>query len=408
MPASSKPATPMRIYLFYSCLSFCMNMVHPVTPTLVKDLGFSSLLYSSLSSTLALTNFLCAPLWGYYSDRHGRRPVLLIGTAMYACSQFLFSRATTVPLLLLARLCGGIGSAGYLTGSLAYVVDVSDAQNRGRSLAIFTALTSISASFGYLTGGLLGTISVRTTFSVQLTLLAACVALGYFILTESREEHALALSRADTQAKKFYDFKAMGQIMTLPVALFLLSVVLASFGTMGYDNAFNYYIKDVLAFPSSYNGFIKAATGTLGLIANFTLNLWLIRRYKPENTLLVLFPCCAVSLLLAPQMGSVVPFLGICIVFYFFNSIYLPIQQTMMTQIKTENTGLLSGMFNAAKSLGNFFGPLFMSFVYAKGTLLPFYFASLAFVLTTFVLLLHRRFGAKEEQAQQSASVHPM
>ena len=127
----------------------------------------------------------------------------------------------------------------------------------------------------------------------------------------------------------------------------------------GYDNAFNYYIKDVLAFPSSYNGFIKATTGTLGLIANFTLNLWLIRRFAPQNTLLVLFPCCAVSLLIAAQMKSVVPFLGACIVFYFFNSVYLPIQQTMMTQIKTENTGLLSGMFNAAKSLGNFVRPAF-------------------------------------------------
>ena len=105
----SRKASPLRIYVFYSYLSLCMNMVHPVTPTLVHELGFSSLLYSSLSSTLALTNFLCAPVWGYYSDRHGRRPVLLVGTVMYACSQFLFSRATTVPVLLIARLCGGIG-----------------------------------------------------------------------------------------------------------------------------------------------------------------------------------------------------------------------------------------------------------------------------------------------------------
>ena len=120
----SRKASPLRIYVFYSYLSLCMNMVHPVTPTLVHELGFSSLLYSSLSSTLALTNFLCAPVWGYYSDRHGRRPVLLVGTVMYACSQFLFSRATTVPVLLIARLCGGIGSAGYITAALSAGLDL--------------------------------------------------------------------------------------------------------------------------------------------------------------------------------------------------------------------------------------------------------------------------------------------
>ena len=100
-------------------------------------------------------------------------------------------------------------------------------------------------------------------------------------------------------------------------------------------------------------------------------------------------------------MKSVVPFLGACIVFYFFNSVYLPIQQTMMTQIQTENTGLLSGMFNAAKSLGNFVGPLFMSFVYARGTLLPFYFACGGFVLTTLVLLVHRKVSAREQQGKE-------
>ena len=42
----SRKASPLRIYVFYSYLSLCMNMVHPVTPTLVHELGFSSLLLS--------------------------------------------------------------------------------------------------------------------------------------------------------------------------------------------------------------------------------------------------------------------------------------------------------------------------------------------------------------------------
>ncbi|MBQ6059671.1 MAG: MFS transporter [Clostridia bacterium] len=405
-PSQTKKASPMRLYIFYSYLSVCMNMVHPVTPTLVKELGFSSFLYSALSSTLALTNFLCAPLWGYYCDRRGRRPVLLIGTALYTCSQVIFSRAKTVPLLLFARMCGGIGSAGYLTGSLAYVVDVSPTEEKGRNLAIFTALTSIFSSFGYLAGGMIGTrFSVMTTFHVQILLLCTCVILGYFILIESRSSEELRIAQADTQAKKFYDFKAMGKIMTVPVMLFLCATIVANFGTMGYDNAFNYYIKDVLAFPSAYNGYIKATTGILGLIANFTLSLWLIRHFRPQDTLLVLFPCCATALFLAPQMKSIPTFLLTCIVFYFFNSVYLPILQTMMTQIKTENTGLLSGMFNAAKSIGSFVGPLFMSFVYSKGTEFPFYAASLAFLVAMLILLLHRKAEKKALQAKQQLPV---
>ncbi|MBQ2697878.1 MAG: MFS transporter, partial [Clostridia bacterium] len=302
---TSRPATLQRLLLFYCCLGFCMNMVHPVTPTLVVELGFDSTLYSALSSTLALTNFLCAPLWGYLSDRHGRRPMLLIGTITYACSQLLFSQARTVPVLLVARLCGGISSAGYLTASLAYVVDVSPPERRGKNLAIYTALFSICSSFGYLGGGTIGTrFNVITVFYVQLTLLCLVTILGYFILGESRDPEQMALSLADKTAKKFYDFKAMGAIIKGSVAIFMVSVVLASFSSMGYDNAFNFYIKDVLNFPPSYNGYIKATTGTLGLIANLTLNLWLMKRFAPQNTLLVIFPCMAAALFVATRMET--------------------------------------------------------------------------------------------------------
>ena len=43
----SRKASPLRIYVFYSYLSLCMNMVHPVTPTLVHELGHA--IYSSYS-----------------------------------------------------------------------------------------------------------------------------------------------------------------------------------------------------------------------------------------------------------------------------------------------------------------------------------------------------------------------
>ena len=122
--------------------------------------------------------------------------------------------------------------------------------------------------------------------------------LAWLLIGESRTPQDMALSRADTGAKKFYDFQAMGRIMTLPVALFLLSTCLATFGTQGYDNSFNYYIRDVFSFPPSYNGYIKASTGLVALAANFTLNLWILRRFSPRRALLFLLPLCGVTLLI--------------------------------------------------------------------------------------------------------------
>ena len=101
----------------------------------------------------------------------------------------------------------------------------------------------------------------------------------------------------------------------------------------------------------------------MALAANFTLNLWILRRFSPRRALLFLLPLCGVTLLIVPAMKTTASFLAACMGFYVFNAIYLPVQQAMMAQIKTENTGLLSGMFTAAKSAGNFAGRLPSAFV---------------------------------------------
>lgn len=46
----------------------------------------------------------------------------------------------------------------------------------------------------------------------------------------------------------------------------------------GNNNAFNYYLKAELNMKPIVNGVWKALTGVLGLIANLTINVWLINK----------------------------------------------------------------------------------------------------------------------------------
>ena len=381
-----RKATPARLFFVYTVICTASNFVHPVTPTLFQMLDFPSYMFGAAFSAMSLANFLFSPYWGYLSDRHGRRLTMILGMAIYTAGQLAFAMATTVTGVLLARVLAGVGSAAYMAVSLAYLVDITTPEHTGKYLAYFMAFQSLSGSAGYLIGGVLGDRSILLSFGAQVVMLGVGTLLAWLLIGESRTPQDMALSRADTGAKKFYDFQAMGRIMTLPVALFLLSTCLATFGTQGYDNSFNYYIRDVFSFPPSYNGYIKASTGLVALAANFTLNLWILRRFSPRRALLFLLPLCGVTLLIVPAMKTTASFLAACMGFYVFNAIYLPVQQAMMAQIKTENTGLLSGMFTAAKSAGNFAGPLAVGFLYGLGSKLPFYLAAAAFLLSAATL----------------------
>ena len=386
-----KKAKIMLFIYFFLCIS--ASMVHPVTPTLVKDRGFPDFLFGALFSTMSLSSFIFSPLCGYVSDRKGRKMVFCLSLTLYSFAQFLFGQATTVFSALCARALAGFAICGYAVPTLAYMVDVTTPQERGRWLAYYSAFMSIGSALGYFIGGIIGNKSIIISFHAQSISLLVISALVFLFLPESLDHAAMEAAKSDASAKKFYDFSAMGKLLTPTLSLFFVVVALSSFATQGYDNAFNFYIKDVFDFPPAYNGMIKAATGIIGLVANFTINLCIIRRFDLEKSLIALFLACFACLAVVPFMSTMTTFLAACMLFYVFNSIYLPVQQGLMAKAKGANYGLISGLFNSARMFGMFLGPLFMSFVYQRGHNLPFMFAAGGFALSAAITFATLRMG---------------
>ena len=59
-----------------------------------------------LTAAYPLGQLVFAPVWGLWSDRTGRRPLLLMGMAGYVIAQILFGLATSLWLLYVARMLG--------------------------------------------------------------------------------------------------------------------------------------------------------------------------------------------------------------------------------------------------------------------------------------------------------------
>src|SRR5437870_9880132 len=103
----------------------------PVLPFYVERLAVAggatgdsaALQVGMLSGVYALVQVLFAPLWGRWSDRIGRRPLVLLGITGYVISQILFGLATSLPLLYAARIFGGVLSSATLPVASAYIAD---------------------------------------------------------------------------------------------------------------------------------------------------------------------------------------------------------------------------------------------------------------------------------------------
>ena len=155
-----------HIFILLACLFVVMiglGITQPVLPFYVERLALGegaprqaiAIHVGLITGVFALGQLLFAPVWGRWSDRTGRRPLLLIGIAGYAVAQVLFGLATSLWMLYTARILGGILSSAALPVAAAYVADMTTDQGRGRGMASLGTATSLGFVVGPALGGML-------------------------------------------------------------------------------------------------------------------------------------------------------------------------------------------------------------------------------------------------------------
>src|SRR5579884_978207 len=106
----------MRSPLFLMALTIFIDyagfgLVIPQLPFWAEHFGANAQGVGLILTVYALAQFLFTPLLGSLSDRYGRRPVIIVSLLIEALSFALSALAWSLPILLLARLVGGLGAS---------------------------------------------------------------------------------------------------------------------------------------------------------------------------------------------------------------------------------------------------------------------------------------------------------
>ncbi|MFS8099573.1 MFS transporter [Lentzea alba] len=121
----------------------------------------------------AISALLLRPFAGRLSDRIGRRPLLLGGTALAAVSLALLSLATDLPTIIALRLLAGVAEAAFFVAAFAALADVAPPDRLGEALS----LNSLSLYLGLALGPPLGEVLAQRSYpTAWLTAAALCLA----------------------------------------------------------------------------------------------------------------------------------------------------------------------------------------------------------------------------------------
>ncbi|MCL7938190.1 MAG: MFS transporter, partial [marine benthic group bacterium] len=105
------------------------GIVLPLLPFYATDLGATPLIVGLIISSYSAMQFLFSPVWGSLSDRHGRRPLLILGLFGSAASYIVFGLAESIGVLLFSRIIAGIMGAN-IPVAQAYIADTTTVEQR--------------------------------------------------------------------------------------------------------------------------------------------------------------------------------------------------------------------------------------------------------------------------------------
>ncbi|QGG96079.1 MFS transporter [Actinomarinicola tropica] len=134
----------------------------PVLPRYVADgLGESDVAVGIVMGATAVSAIVLRPAIGRAGDRRGRRSLLVAGALVTAVGMAAHVPASSVPLLVVARLVVGAGQGALFVGAATLVNDLAPPDQRGQAASYFSVAIYVGLGFGPFLGEWLLT---RTSF----------------------------------------------------------------------------------------------------------------------------------------------------------------------------------------------------------------------------------------------------
>jgi multidrug resistance protein len=369
------PLVIIFITVFIDLLGF--GIIIPLLPFYAESFGATALTIGLLGTSYSLMQFLFSPLWGRWSDRIGRKPIILVGLLGSCLSYFTLAIASSLPIVFLARIIGGIAGANIPTAQ-AYIADITTPENRAKGMGMVGAAFGLGFIFGPALGGLLSRYGASTPMWCASALCFSNFVAAWFLLPESRtpDAHAESMGRLDA-------FKRAARQPQLLLLLAVYFVVTVSFS--GFEATFALFSERRFGFTAASIGLVFTFIGVVLSIVQGVLVGKVVKRVGEARLIASATFLIALSLGLVP-FSATVPLLlvtlGVLSIGMGFNG---PSLSSMVSKLSgADDQGGILGLASSLASLGRVVGPAWGGFLFDRfGMTVP-YLSAAAIMLVAF------------------------
>ena len=270
----SRPLFVLFLTILVNLIGF--GIIIPLLPFYATTYGASPLMIGLLFASFSISQLIAAPLLGGWSDRWGRRPVLILSLIGTAISFVMLALATNLAMLFAARIVDGL-SGGNITTARAYIADVTPHEDRARAYGFLGAAFGLGFILGPALGGFFSHISYTAPIWVAVVVTLAATVLAWVWLPET-------VHRA--QAESMSPWRAVRDVATRPNLRVLLGVDFIYWMSFAvYQTTFALFGAHRFGFDAAKTGYFLSAFGFLGVIVQGALVGPIVNRLGERTTL---------------------------------------------------------------------------------------------------------------------------
>lgn len=352
--------------------------------------------YTLLFASLLLTG-------GALADSYGSQRIFCLGLLIFSIASLLCSFATSISLLIGARVLQGIGAAILIPASLSLIAHLfTDTKERAKAVSIWAGIASLAVASGPLIGGILvDTFGWRSVFLVnipcgciallltylsipptavqkkrgldlpgQLLAVVSCCALTYGLIEWGHVAPALLAASfgvALIAGSAFIMVEARSVQPMMPLSLLrswdtsatLLIGLLYQFSFYGLLFVFALFFQNTYHFSAITTGLAFLPQTAVGSLLLLFVTGRLMRRMRSSNMIVLSMLLASIGILVIllgihtalPVVMGGEALIGVCVGF-----IVSPMTALVLVNTPKEQSGIASALLNAARQIGGVLG----------------------------------------------------
>jgi multidrug resistance protein len=342
------------------------GIVIPILPLYAEKLHATDFETGILLAIYSVMQLIFAPIWGRLSDRHGRRPVLLVSILGSCGSQLGYALAPSFWWLVVARGFAGLCGAN-ITAAQAYIADVTDESKRAAGMGMLGAAMGLGFVFGPAVGGFLSQHSANLPFFVAAGLAGINFISAVLILKEPRTAAERTRARTLTWAG-LVRTASTPRLLTLMLLFFVVT-----FGFANLEATFSLYLERRFHYGRREASYMFTYIGVLMVIVQGGLVRRLVPRFGEKRLIVIGTLLMGAGFLLQYSADDVRMLLIAIAITATGNGLNTPSLSSLISRAASgDHQGGVLGVSQAMGALARVVGPLVGTWTLHFGVTVPY------------------------------------